>query len=252
MSARLSVQDLESGYGGGVRIVNGVSATFDEGTVTTVIGPNGAGKSTLLKSIYGTATRYQGEVELDGVRVTQAVPWKRLRSGLGVVFQGRVNFPKMTVAENLDLGRWVVPRHRHKEVREAVMDRYPILGQKSHQIAGNLSGGEQQILEMAMVLQAEPRVLMLDEPSLGLSPKWQSDVFKDVRRIADSGVCVIVVEQNVPAALAVSDRAVVMQQGLIALDGPAADLTEDPRLRQIYMGGDYDAALPASTEGNSA
>jgi branched-chain amino acid transport system ATP-binding protein len=164
-------------------------------------------------------------------------PWERLKRGVGFVPQGRCNFPAMSVAENLKMGCYTLPKAVHDSAIDRVTGSFPMLRQKWRTDAGNLSGGEQQILEMAMVLLVEPALLLLDEPSLGLSPKMQGDVFTTVQRIAASGVTVLVVEQNVRGALLISDRALVMEQGRLFMEGPAAEVRTDPRIKQAYLGG---------------
>jgi branched-chain amino acid transport system ATP-binding protein len=164
-------------------------------------------------------------------------PWERLKRGVGFVPQGRCNFPAMSVAENLKMGCYTLPPAVHGAAIERVTSAFPMLQQKWRIDAGNLSGGEQQILEMAMVLLVEPTLLLLDEPSLGLSPRMQGDVFTTVQRIAKSGVTVLVVEQNVRGALLISDRALVMEQGRKFMEGPAEEVRTDPRIRQAYLGG---------------
>ena len=167
-------------------------------------------------------------------------PWERLKRGVGFVPQGRCNFPAMSVAENLKMGCYTLPPAGHDAAIDRISSAFPMLQQKWRIDAGNLSGGEQQILEMAMVLLVEPSLLLLDEPSLGLSPRMQGDVFTTVQRIAKGGVTVLVVEQNVRGALLISDRALVMEQGRLFMEGPAGEVRTDPRIRQAYLGGNIE------------
>jgi branched-chain amino acid transport system ATP-binding protein len=235
----LELIGLTAGYGD-TEIVRDFSARLHAGTITTLIGGNGAGKSTLLRAIFGTNRWFSGQVVFDGEAIERLEPAERFARGIGFVPQGRCNFPAMTVAENLLMGCYTLPSARRRQAIARVTAQFPILAERARTAAGNLSGGEQQILEMAMVLLVEPRLLLLDEPSLGLSPRMQADVFATVQRIARSGVTVLVVEQNVRGALMISDRALVMEQGRKFMEGPAAEVRNDPRIRQAYLGGNID------------
>lgn len=234
--AVLELIDLTAGYGE-VPIVHDFSARLAAGSITTLIGGNGAGKSTLLRAIYGTNRWFAGQVVFKGEAIERLDPWQRLRRGIGFVPQGRCNFPMMSVAENLKMGCYILPGRQHQPAIERVVALFPMLRQKWPVIAGNLSGGEQQILETAMVLLTDPALLLLDEPSLGLSPKMQGEVFGTVRQIAAKGVTVLVVEQNVHGALLISDTAIVMELGRKFLEGPAASVRNDARIREAYLGG---------------
>lgn len=232
----LELVSVTAGYGDNP-IVRDFSARLHTGTITTLIGGNGAGKSTLLRAIYGTNKFFSGQIVFGGETVERLPPWERLKRGIGFVPQGRCNFPAMSVAENLKMGCYTLPARKHEAAIERVATFFPMLRTKWRVDAGNMSGGEQQILEMAMVLLLEPHLLLLDEPSLGLSPRMQGDVFSTVQKIAATGVTVLVVEQNVRGALLISDRALVMEQGTKFMEGPAADVRVDPRIRQAYLGG---------------
>ncbi len=218
-------------------IVDGFSATIPRGTVTTIIGPNGAGKSTLLKGVFGIAKYFGGSLRLDGRSIERLTPRERLELGIGFVPQGRCNFPLMTVRENLELGGYTLRGAAVTQAMERVLAFFPLLAGKLAVLAGNLSGGEQQILETAMVLEADPKLLLLDEPSLGLSPANQDQIFETVARLRGLGLTVLVVEQNAHGALEVSDLGVVMELGRLFLMGPAAQLIEDPRIKVAYLGG---------------
>lgn len=236
MTVALDLVSVSAGYGDNP-IVREFSATLETGTITTLIGGNGAGKSTLLRAIYGTNRFFSGQVLFKGEAIERLPPWERLKRGVGFVPQGRCNFPHMSVDENLKMGCYTLPGGKHDAAITRVTGLFPMLRQKVRTEAGNLSGGEQQILEMAMVLLLEPSLLLLDEPSLGLSPRMQGDVFATVQQIAATGVTVLVVEQNVRGALLISDRALVMEQGRKFMEGPAAEVRTDPRIRQAYLGG---------------
>ncbi len=220
----LELVSVTAGYGD-ARIVNDFSARLQAGTITTLIGGNGAGKSTLLRAIYGTNRFFSGQIVFKGETIERLPPWERLKRGVGFVPQGRCNFPAMSVTENLKMGCYTLHAGRHEAAIDRVTGLFPMLREKARIEAGNLSGGEQQILEMAMVLLVEPTLLLLDEPSLGLSPRMQGDV------------SVLIVEQNVRGALLISDRALVMEQGRLFMEGPAAEVRTDPRIRQAYLGG---------------
>jgi len=235
-SPALELVSVTAGYGDNP-IVRDFSTRLQTGTITTLIGGNGAGKSTLLRAIYGTNRLFSGQIVFKDETVEKMPPWERLKRGIGFVPQGRCNFPAMSVAENLKMGCYTLPSAQHEAAIGRVAGLFPLLRQKWRTEAGNMSGGEQQILEMAMVLLLRPSLLLLDEPSLGLSPKMQGDVFVTVQRIASTGVTVLVVEQNVRGALLISDRALVMEQGRKFMEGPAAEIRTDPRIRQAYLGG---------------
>ncbi|MDR7574081.1 MAG: ABC transporter ATP-binding protein [Armatimonadota bacterium] len=217
-------------------MLDGVSLTVGQG-VTCVIGPNGAGKSTLLKAVFGLADRTGGRILLAGEDITHLSPQAIRRRGVAYVAQGRWNFPLMTVRENLEMGAFARTDRGVAEDIQDLQRRFPVLGTRTRERAGNLSGGEQQILEMAMGLLAQPRLLLLDEPSLGLAPRMVEQVFRTIAAIAEMGVAVLMVEQNARQALAISSRAVVLDLGRTVVEGPAAAILQDARLRRAYLGG---------------
>lgn len=218
-------------------IVRDFSAAFALGSVTCLIGGNGAGKSTLLKSIFGLNRVFSGSLHYEGEQIQRLSTDARLRRGISFVPQGRCNFPMMTVRENLEMGAFTLPRDKVSPAIDRVAELFPMLRLKWKEWAGNLSGGEQQILEMAMALETEPKLLLLDEPSLGLAPKIQDQVFGTVESIRTIGVTIILVEQNVHEALAISDTAIVMDLGAKFLEGRACQVKDDPRIRAAYLGG---------------
>jgi branched-chain amino acid transport system ATP-binding protein len=236
MTVALDLIAVTAGYGDNP-IVRDFSARLETGTITTLIGGNGAGKSTLLRAIYGTNRMFGGHIAFKGEPIERLPPWERLKRGVGFVPQGRCNFPHMSVDENLKMSCYTLAAAQHERAIARVIGLFPMLREKWRTDAGNLSGGEQQILEMAMVLLLEPSLLLLDEPSLGLAPRMQGDVFATVQQIASTGVTVLVVEQNVRGALLISDKALVMEQGRLFMEGPAAEVRGDPRIRQAYLGG---------------
>jgi branched-chain amino acid transport system ATP-binding protein len=237
----LEITDWSAGYFD-QPIVRDFSARFATGSVTSLIGGNGAGKSTLLKSIFGLNKRFSGQIAFEGRFVHEFAPSRRLEAGIGIVPQGRCNFPMMSVRENLTMGAYLLPRRAADEAIERAAALFPMLRRKWKELAGNLSGGEQQILETAMVLESGPRLLLLDEPSLGLSPKMQAEVFETVGQIKSNGVTVIMAEQNVFGSLMISDRAIVLELGRKFVDGPAVEVMHDPKIKAAFLGGDLELA----------
>jgi branched-chain amino acid transport system ATP-binding protein len=241
----LEIAGLTAGYGA-LPVVQDFTASIPEGTVTTLIGGNGAGKSTLMRAIYGTCKIFAGRIAFAGRNIEKLPPWERLKAGVGFVPQGRCNFSTMTVAENLKMACYTLPASRHAAAIAPTLDLFPVLRAKQKVVAGNLSGGEQQMLETAMVMVLGPRLLLLDEPSLGLSPMMQQEVFQMARNLAGTGVTVLMVEQNVHGALLVSDLAIVLELGRKFMEGPAAEVMHDPRIRHAYLGGNITTAAEAA------
>jgi branched-chain amino acid transport system ATP-binding protein len=233
----LQVDGVNAGYGD-LTILHGVDLAIAPGTWTTIIGANGAGKSTLLKTIAGLVPARGGRVHFEGVDVTALDAVARLRAGIGLVPQGRCNFPLLPVVENLKLGAYTrkLSRGELSEALQATVARFPRLGERWHTLAGNLSGGEQQVLEMAMVLLAQPRLLLLDEPSLGLSPRAMDTVFDTIRSLTASGITVLMVEQNARQALECCDWGVVMELGRVSLFEPARTVLSHPDIRRMFLG----------------
>ncbi len=233
----LAVTDLSIAYGG-IQAVHGVSLTVAPGRIATVIGPNGAGKTTLLGAIMGVLPS-RGAIHFDGTSLSGTDIETRVDRGLSLVPEKRELFTTMTVLENLRLGGW---RHRAEgaEARHRGLDEafalFPRLAERRSQRAGTLSGGERQMLAMARALMARPRLLMLDEPSLGLAPLIVRDIFRTIVRLRDQGVAVLLVEQNARAALDIADEAYVLEMGRITLSGNAATLAADPRIVEMYLG----------------
>ncbi len=233
----LEIDHLSAGYTDEPVVVD-FSAAIREGTVTTVIGPNGAGKSTLLRAVYGLIRHFGGSVRFCGQAIERLPPRERLTRGIGFVPQGRCNFPLMTVRENLELGAYTLRGPAVAAAIERVLAQFPLLAAKLAVLAGNLSGGEQQILEIAMVLEAGPRLLLLDEPSLGLSPANQDQIFATIAELRGRGLTVLVVEQNAHGALGISDTGIVMELGRLFMAGPATEVIADPRIKVAYLGGE--------------
>ena len=227
----LSVRGLCAGYGG-IRVLDGVD--LDVAGFTAVIGPNGAGKTTLLRALSGLIPR-TGDVLLDGTPLPDD-PAAIVARGVGHVPEGRQLFPEMTVRENLELGGWRLSRRERANRIDAVVALVPRLGERRAQLAGSLSGGEQQMLAIGRALMSRPRVLMLDEPSLGLAPRLVDDLLERVRRLHEEGVTVLLVEQNVRKALTLADDAYVIERGRVVAQGPAAALLDSPAVRAAYLG----------------
>jgi branched-chain amino acid transport system ATP-binding protein len=232
----LAFESLSVGYGD-EPIVRDFTAAIPAGSITTIIGPNGAGKSTLLKAVYGVNKHFGGNLIFEGRAIERLAPRERLALGIGFVPQGRCNFPLMTVRENLDLGAFTLRGPAIATAMERALGMFPLLKAKLNVLAGNLSGGEQQILETAMVLESSPKLLLLDEPSLGLSPANQDQIFETIADLRRHGLTVLVVEQNAHGALQISDTGIVMELGRLFMTGPAAQIISDPRIHVAYLGG---------------
>ncbi|SMH36561.1 ABC transporter ATP-binding protein [Mesorhizobium australicum] len=237
----LKCEGLVAGYGGPA-IVRNVDLAIPANEMMTLVGPNGAGKSTLLRAFYGLTKTYSGRILFESRTIEKTSPLERYASGVAFVPQGRCNFDRMSVAENLAVAAHSVPVAKRAEALDYVLGLFPTLKPLMSSMAGNLSGGEQQLLEMAMVLQTRPKCLLVDEPSLGLSPRMQVSVFEKLADLRSAGMTVVAVEQNVRVALAVSDRAAVLVHGEIAFEGPAGEILADDRIRSAYLGGQPIAA----------
>jgi branched-chain amino acid transport system ATP-binding protein len=227
----LEVRQLEVHYGG-IRAVAGVDLSIAEGELVCLIGANGAGKSSTLKAICGLVAGRSGEIRYRGEDISQAPVHALPRKGLVMVPEGRGIFAQLTVEENLAMGAYA---HGRGDAR-AQYERFPRLAERRRQIAGTLSGGEQQMLALARALMTRPKLLLLDEPSMGLAPMMVSRIFELVRDIAAEGVTVFLVEQNARRALEISHRGYVMESGAIALAGRSAELLDNPRVREAYLG----------------
>jgi branched-chain amino acid transport system ATP-binding protein len=234
MSDLLAIETLSVAYGR-VEAVTGVSLTVAAGEIVTVIGANGAGKSTLLNAAMGLLPA-RGRIAFDGRDVSQVEAEDRVGLGLCLVAEKRELFASMTVEDNLILGAFRTGRSLAAETLADVFERFPRLKERRGQLAGTLSGGERQMLAMGRALMSRPRLLMLDEPSLGLAPKVVIDIFTIIRDLRATGVAILLVEQNARAALNAADRAYVMELGKIGLQGPAAELASDPRIAESYLG----------------
>jgi benzaldehyde dehydrogenase (NAD) len=233
VSAALSVQGLSAGYGG-IRVLTDVSLEVPANEITVVVGPNGAGKTTLLKALSGLLPR-SGSVTFDGAPLPESAS-AIVSRGLAQVAEGRQLFAQMTVRENLELGAYLAPRSERGERFERVLGLFPRLAERRGQLAGTMSGGEQQMLAVGRALMGKPRLLMLDEPSLGLAPKMVEELLSIVQRIRKDGVTVLLVEQNVAKALAIADGAYVIERGSVVMKGAAGKLLRSDKLRETYLG----------------
>jgi branched-chain amino acid transport system ATP-binding protein len=232
----LNVQDLESGYGE-VQILWGADLTLEDGQLTSLVGTNGAGKTTLLRTIMGTISPWQGSIQLDGKEIGGVPPYHKADLGLVLVPEGRQLFTNMSVLENLELGATNSrARTRMEHNYERVFELFPRLAERRNQIAGTLSGGEQQMLAVARGLMAEPQILMFDELSLGLAPVLVLDIFSTLERLKEAGLTMLLVEQNVHMALSVSDYTYVMSEGRITLQGEPEELAQNSDVQSAYLG----------------
>jgi branched-chain amino acid transport system ATP-binding protein len=238
VTALLEIRDVRVSYGH-VEAVRGVSLSVHEGEFAALIGPNGAGKTSLLSALAGLVRPRSGEVRLGGRDVTGLPAHAAVAAGISLVPEGRAILGRMTVEENLRLAGEV--RRPRGEIAGAIEEQYrrfPVLGERRDLPAGSLSGGEQQMLALARALVARPRVLLLDEPSMGLSPLLVRQVFEIVQAIHRGGATILLVEQNARLALSTTDRAYVLERGQIVFEGPSRELEQDPRVRSAYLGGD--------------
>ncbi|WP_449278373.1 ABC transporter ATP-binding protein [Leucobacter sp. GX24907] len=249
-STRVVVDSVFGGYLPGVDILQGSSMHASDGELVGIVGPNGAGKSTLLKAIFGLVSIRSGSVTISQQDVTNAAPNRLVQAGLAFVPQTENVFPPMTVHENLELGAHLSPK-KFAERYDRVMETLPELTRIAKRRAGALSGGERQLVAMGRALMSEPTVLLLDEPSAGLSPVRQDEAFLRVHDIRSSGVCVIMVEQNARRCLQVCDRAYVLEQGRTAYEGSGEALLKDPKVIELYLGSLADEVAEMDGTGKS-
>jgi len=231
----LTAEGIVAGYLPGIDILGGCDLELAEGELVGVIGPNGAGKSTLIKSIFGLVPVRSGKVRLWGEDITDHPAHALVEKGLGYVAQTENVFPRLTVEENLEMGLYLAPR-RWNERFEALAELFPLLAERRKQRAGSLSGGERQMLAMGRALMMDPAVLLLDEPSAGLSPTNQDEVFHRVREINATGVSIVMVEQNARRCLQICHRGYVLDQGQNAYTGTGTELLTDPKVIDLYLG----------------
>lgn len=236
MTSLLKVKDLHVSYGG-INAVKGVGLQVNKGELVALIGANGAGKSSTLKAIAGLLTPSAGEIEFANQQTKKLPAYELVRLGLGMVPEGRGVFKRMTILENLQMGAYLKSDSKEIERKlEEVYSYFPRLKERLTQLAGTLSGGEQQMVAMGRAMMAQPRLLLLDEPSMGLSPIMVETIFDVIRSLSASGMTILLVEQNARLALQIANRAYVMESGLITLSGSGKELLEDPRVRTAYLG----------------
>ena len=232
----LEIKDLNVFYGA-IHALKGISLTVDEGELVSLIGANGAGKTTTLHTISGLLTAASGSITLDGKDLQKVAPNKIISMGLAHVPEGRHVFARMTVEENLRMGAYInKDQKKISENLENVYSHFPRLKERSRQLAGTLSGGEQQMLATGRALMTNPKIVLMDEPSMGLSPLLVKEIFSIIQELHESGITILLVEQNAKMALAVSDRAYVLETGCISMSGKASELAEDDRVRKAYLG----------------
>ena len=233
----LALDDITAGYGN-TTVIHDVSFSVDRGEVACLIGPNGSGKSTVMKSIYGFADVFEGTVTFDGDDVTSLAPEESLRTGMSYVLQDASVFPDMTVHENMLMGGFVFGDDDEAEDRAwDLYDEFERLKDLREQKAGTLSGGQRRLLELARALMVDPELMLLDEPSIGLEPRYIDDVFERIRELNDLGTTLLIVEQNAEKGLSVADKGLVLSSGAIQFTGTGTELLEDEEIGRLYLGG---------------
>ena len=232
----LEIRHLNVHYGG-IHALRGINLEVDDGKIISLIGANGAGKSTTLKSVMGLVPKSAGSVVWNGRDITRLETKEIVKAGIALCPEGRKVFPDLTVAENLTIGAYLrKDKEEIKKDRDWVYELFPRMKEREWQLAGTLSGGEQQMLAVGRALMTKPKLLMLDEPSLGLAPLVIKDIFSIIRQIKEAGVNVLLIEQNAKAALEISDFAYVMETGTITMSGPGRELLSDDRVKKAYLG----------------
>ena len=241
----LALDGVVSGYGK-LTVLNGTTFQAARGAITTIIGPNGAGQSTVFKAVFGLLPVKSGQVVFDGRDTTNLRPHELLALGMSYVPQGRDVFPELSVRHNLELGATAARSDVDVAARiETVMDRFPVLRERAHAQASVLSGGQQKQLEIARSLLLDPKLMLIDEPSIGLSPRLVAETFAMLRDLRDRGVSILMVEQNAKRALEISDFGVVLELGRARMAGPAREILADPRVGELFLGGGFRNDAPA-------
>lgn len=233
----LEIKNLHSGYGQ-IEILKGINISIPQGKIVSLIGSNGAGKTTFLMTLSGLLRAKQGSIQFEGKSLEKAMPSDIVRQGIIQVPEGRRIFPRLTVEENLDLGAYTRKDGKKavQQDKEEMLEMFPILKERIQGLAGNLSGGEQQMLAMARALMGKPKLLLLDEPSLGLAPKMIEFIFTLILKIKAKGLTLLLVEQNAWKALELADYAYVIESGSIQMEGPGKDLLANPQIKHAYLG----------------
>ena len=242
----IEFDDVVAGYKD-FMILNNLSFKAATGSITLLLGPNGAGKSTVLKTLFGLLKPRQGKILLNGESVVGMSQKELLAKGIAFVPQGRNLFGQLTVFQNLELGGITIgPKLTHERISE-VLEFFPRVKERMHSMASSLSGGEQKQLEIGRALLLRPKVILIDEPSIGLSPMVVADVFKLLRKLANQGTTVLMVEQNVKSALRISDEAIALESGRLVLQKPASELLADPHIERLFLGGSHTTSAQAAT-----
>jgi branched-chain amino acid transport system ATP-binding protein len=237
VSALLDIRGLEVSYGA-VQVLFGIDLEVHRGEIVSIIGPNGAGKSTVIKAVIGLATTRKGSIHFDGADITRIPAHRAPALGIGYVPQGRIVFARMSVTDNLVMGAFLITdRARRRQAVEAVFAQFPRLAERHKQLAGNLSGGEQQMLAIGRALMLDPKLVILDEPSLGLSPKYVDLILSQLLALKAQGRTLLMVEQNAARALSMSDRGYALELGRNRFADTGAALLADPDVRRMYLGG---------------
>lgn len=233
----LEIKDLEVSYGK-IKAIKGISLVVNQGEVVVLVGANGAGKTTLLKTISGLLNPVSGSIDFQGSDLTKVAPHQRVIQGICQAPEGRGIFPGMSVEENLRIGKYgrVTAKSEMDSDLDKVFGLFPRLKDRQSQLGGTLSGGEQQMLSIGRALMSRPKMLLLDEPSMGLAPKFIATIFEIIEQIKNQGVTILLVEQNAAKALKIADRAYVLETGVIAKEGSGIDLLKDPAVRAAYLG----------------
>lgn len=233
----LEIKDLEVSYGK-IKAIKGISLVVNQGEVVVLVGANGAGKTTLLKTISGLLSPVSGSINFQGSDLTKVAPHQRVIQGICQAPEGRGIFPGMSVEENLRIGKYgrVTAKTEMDSDLDKVFGLFPRLKDRQSQLGGTLSGGEQQMLSIGRALMSRPKMLLLDEPSMGLAPKFIATIFEIIEQIKNQGVTILLVEQNAAKALKIADRAYVLETGVIAKEGSGVDLLKDPAVRAAYLG----------------
>ena len=230
----LDIADLDAGYGD-LQVLDGVDLAVDAEEYVTIVGPNGAGKSTVMRSVFGLTTYMGGTITFDGEEITGRRPDEIIRRGIVYVPQNENVFPSLSVRENLEMGAYVLDEVP-EDTMERVFERFPILRDRQEQTAGNMSGGQQQMVAMGAGLMIDPDILLVDEPSAGLAPDLVEDMFERIQRIKEAGTSILMIEQNARQALRYSDRGYVLDQGENAFEGPGEELLESEEIKDMYLG----------------
>jgi len=232
----LKIENLKAGYNG-MEVLHDINMEVNPAEIIAIIGPNGAGKSTILKSIFNQCEIYDGLITFKDKNITKLSTYYLIYEGISYVPQGRQVFSNLSVRENLEMGAFIMKDHELiKRNIDDVYEKFPFLKEREKQFAGNLSGGEQQMLAIGRALIQDPELLLLDEPSLGLSPKMMCQVFESIKAINNEGISVIIVEQNAKRAVSIADRTYILEDGKIALEG-GRDILKDEKIKHIYFGG---------------